>query len=105
MNDILSELSKAIKIRKKYSSNESYTASLINSGTEKCAKKFGEEAVELVIAALGEDLESFNSEVADTLYHLLVLIESRDADLNDILSILAQRQTMSGHAEKASRKN
>ncbi len=103
MNEILLNLSKIIKIRKKSRSKESYTSSLLHSGIEQCSKKFGEEAFELVIAALNEDLERFNNEAADVLYHLLVLIEAKDADLNDILALLSQRQKMSGHAEKASR--
>ena len=73
MNEILLELKKNIKLRKQLSSEESYTASLIHSGINECAKKFGEEAFELVIAAIGEDLDSFNNEAADVLYHLLVL--------------------------------
>ena len=103
MNEILLNLSKIIKIRKKSRSKESYTSSLLHSGIEQCSKKFGEEAFELVIAAIGEDLDSFNNEAADVLYHLLVLMEAREADFNDILSLLARRQNKSGHAEKASR--
>ena len=104
MNDVLLELSRTIKLRKQSKIGESYTASLIQAGLEKCSKKFGEEAFELVIAAIGDDLDNFNNEAADVLYHLLVLIESKNADLTNILSLLAQRQNSSGHAEKASRK-
>ncbi|MDG2475213.1 MAG: phosphoribosyl-ATP diphosphatase [Paracoccaceae bacterium] len=104
MTDILIKLSQTISQRKQHSSEESYTASLIRSGIEKCSKKFGEESFELVIAALNEDLDSFNNEAADVLFHLLVLIESKNADFNEILSILEKRKNISGHAEKASRK-
>lgn len=103
MNQILKKLSDNIKMRKQLSSEKSYTASLINSGIKECSKKFGEEAIELVIAANDEDLDTFNYEAADVLYHFLVLVESRNADFNEILNVLAARQTMSGHEEKAQR--
>ena len=104
MNQILKKLSENIKLRKRLSSEKSYTSYLINAGTKECSKKFGEEAIELVIAANDEDLESFNYEAADVLYHFLVLIESKNADFNEILNVLASRQTLSGHEEKAQRK-
>ena len=103
MNKILKKLSDNIKMRKQLSSEKSYTASLINSGIKECSKKFGEEAIELVIAANDEDLDTFNYEAADVLYHFLVLVESKNADFNEILNVLAARQTMSGHQEKAQR--
>ena len=104
MSDILNVLSNKIKQRKNSSIEESYTASLLHCGIEKCTKKFSEEATELMIAALSENLENFNNEAADVFYHLLVLIESKNSDLSDIFKILVQRQSMSGHAEKKSRK-
>lgn len=104
MNKILEKLSDNIKLRKRLSSEKSYTSSLISAGTKQCSKKFGEEAIELIIAANDEDLEAFNYEAADVLYHFLVLVESKNADFNEILKVLAARQTMSGHEEKAHRK-
>ena len=103
MNKVLEDLSDLIKRRKNAPSEKSYTASLLQSGTKNCSKKFGEEAAELVIAAVSENLEKFNNEAADVLYHLLVLIESKESDLSDILFLLAQRQGMSGHTEKKNR--
>ena len=103
MNQILKNLTDNIKLRKQLNSEKSYTASLIKSGIKECSKKFGEEAIELVIAANGEDLDAFNHEAADVLYHFLVLIESKNVDLNEILTVLAARQKMSGHEEKAQR--
>lgn len=104
MNDILKNLSGTIKGRKNFDDQKSYTASLLHAGIEKCSKKFSEEAIELVIAAVNEDLDRFNNEAADVVYHLLVLIESKGSHLNDVLSVLAERQGMSGHVEKESRK-
>ena len=69
----------------------------------KIAKKFGEEAVETVIAALGEDKEALTSEIADVLYHLLVLMEAREITLASVLAELERRTAQSGLAEKASR--
>ena len=105
MNDILQKLSATIKLRKQVSSTDSYSASLLNAGPERCAQKFGEEAIELIIAATGSDLKAFNNEAADLIFHFLVLIEAKNADFNEILGELQRRQLMSGHAEKASRKS
>ena len=58
---------------------------------EKCAKKFGEEAVETIIAALGSDAAALKSEAADVLYHLLVLLECRGVALGDVLAVLEAR--------------
>ena len=104
MNDILQKLSEVIKVRKQENSINSYSASLLNSGSERCAQKFGEEAIELIIAAAGDDLRAFNYEAADLIFHLLVLIESKNADFSEILLELERRQLMSGHEEKAARK-
>ena len=61
MNQILKKLSENIKLRKRLSSEKSYTSYLINAGTKECSKKFGEEALELIIAANNEDLDAFTS--------------------------------------------
>ena len=67
------------------------------------AKKFGEEAVETVIAALSEDRPALTGEVADVLYHLLVLLEARSISLAEVLNELQRRTSRSGLEEKASR--
>ena len=72
----LTKLAALIHSRRSDSADKSYTAQLLNAGPERCAKKFGEEAVETVIAALGSDASALRAEAADTLYHLLVLLES-----------------------------
>lgn len=101
--DILAQLAGLIRSRRSESADTSYTAQLLKSGTERCAKKFGEEAVETVIAALGTDTAALTAEAADTLYHLLVLLESRGVALKDVLKVLEGRMGMSGLEEKASR--
>jgi phosphoribosyl-ATP pyrophosphohydrolase len=100
--DILNELAAVIAARRS-SGDKSYTRQLLDAGPERCAKKFGEEAVETVIAALAEDDGHLAAEAADLLYHLLVLLESRNVAIADVLSLLAARMSRSGLEEKASR--
>lgn len=99
----LDELQDIIRERRNSTAEKSYTKSLIEGGAEKCAKKLGEEAVETVIAAMGQDDQAIKEEVADLLYHLLVLLELKQIELSEIENILAGRMGLSGHEEKASR--
>ena len=101
----LDQLIDIIKERRSSSAEKSYTKSLIEAGTRKCAKKMGEEAVETVIAAVSEDDQAFKEETADLLYHLLVLLEEKNITLKEIEDILASRMGLSGHEEKAQRSN
>jgi phosphoribosyl-ATP pyrophosphohydrolase len=99
----LDDLAKTIALRAQASSDKSYTRTLLEKGPNGTAKKFGEEAVELVIAAVGEDDAALRAEAADVLYHLLVVLHSRRLSLADVLSELERRTARSGHEEKASR--
>ena len=83
--------------------DSSWTAKLLSKGPEKCAEKFGEEAIEAVIAAVKDDRENLTYEAADVLYHLLVMLAAREVPLADVLAELDRRQGTSGIAEKASR--
>lgn len=102
-DDTLERLAATITARRAEAAGKSYTRQLLDAGPVKCAKKFGEEAVELVIAATAQDDTALKAEAADVLYHLLVLLQSRDVSLEDVLSVLRQREGTSGIAEKASR--
>ncbi len=102
---ILEDLAATIAERAKADPESSWTAKLLAKGPEKCAEKFGEEAIEAVIEAVKNDRDKLTYEAADVLYHLLVMLESRDVALSDVLDELARRQGMSGVAEKASRKS
>ena len=82
----------------------SYTRKLLDKGTEHCAKKLGEEAVELALASVTESRERLIEESADLLYHLLVLLKARDIKLAEVEAVLGARTSQSGFAEKASRK-
>jgi phosphoribosyl-ATP pyrophosphohydrolase len=98
------DLATVIDARAAAGGEASYTRKLLAKGPEHCAKKFGEEAVETVIAAVENDRDHLIAESADVLFHLLVLLKSRDVKLEDVEAALAQRTTMSGLDEKASRK-
>lgn len=81
----------------------SYTAKLAGRGPAYCARKFGEEAVEAVVAAVEGDRDGLRSEAADVLYHLLVLLQVRDVALADVLAELERRTGQTGLEEKAAR--
>ena len=83
----------------------SYTARLLRDGLAKCAKKFGEEAVETALAAVSGDKAQLASESADALYHLMVLWAAAGITPEDVYAVLRAREGQSGLAEKASRKS
>lgn len=98
------DLAATIDAREASGEEASYTRKLLDKGPEHCAKKLGEEAVETVIAAVGNDRDHLIAESADLLFHLLVLLKSRGVKFEDVETALAQRTTMSGLEEKAARK-
>ena len=102
-NFTIADLERRINDRASASAEESYTRKLLDKGVAQCAKKFGEEAVEAVIAAAGEDRERLIGEAADVLYHLLVMLHSRGVTLADVEQLLETRTKKSGLEEKASR--
>ncbi|PTX54112.1 phosphoribosyl-ATP pyrophosphatase [Litoreibacter ponti] len=99
----LDDLDAIIQSRKSADPDSSWTAKLLAKGPEKCAEKFGEEAIEAIIAATKGDTENLTAEAADVLYHLLVLLAARDVKLADVMETLAARTGQSGLAEKAAR--
>ncbi|WP_306227596.1 phosphoribosyl-ATP diphosphatase [Bosea beijingensis] len=103
MTFTLSDLEARVAERAAASPEESWTAKLLAAGPERAAKKFGEEAVEAVIAAVKGDRAELIAESADVLYHLLVVLRARDVALQDVLSQLEARTARSGLAEKAAR--
>ncbi|NDW52960.1 phosphoribosyl-ATP diphosphatase [Aliiroseovarius sp. PrR006] len=100
---ILTQLAATIEARKSADPDSSWTAKLLAKGPEKCAEKFGEEAIEAIIAAAKNDRENLTYEAADVLYHLLVMLAARDVALEDVLAELERREGTSGIAEKAAR--
>lgn len=99
----LDDLYATIQARKSADPASSWTAQLLSKGPEKCAEKFGEEAIEAIIEAVKGDRAALTAEAADVLYHLLVMLAARDVPLGDVLDTLAQRQAKSGLEEKAGR--
>lgn len=99
----LDRLAATIAARKGADPETSWTAKLLAKGPEKCAEKFGEEAVEAIIEAVKGDREKLTYEAADVLYHLLVMLAARDVALDDVLAELDRRHGTSGLAEKAAR--
>ena len=100
----LHDLERRVKDRARESADISYTRKLLDRGVTHCAKKLGEEAVEAVIAAVGEDKDRMIGEAADVLYHLLVVLHARGIALDDVEAELGARTRQSGLDEKAARK-
>ena len=98
------DLAATIDARAASGGEASYTRKLLDKGPEHCAKKLGEEALETVIAAIGNDRDHLIAESADLLFHLLVLLKSRGVTFQDVEAALARRTGMSGLQEKAARK-
>lgn len=99
----LDDLAHLIASRARADADQSYTRSLLDSGTARIAKKFGEEAFEAAIAAAERDRDGLKREAADVLYHLLVLLQDGGVPLQDVIDELSRRTLQSGHQEKASR--
>ena len=104
MSHPLDQLFATIAARKGADPTQSYTTKLLLAGVEKCAKKFGEEAIEAVIAAIQRDKVELAKESADVLYHLLVLWAASGITPEDVYAVLRTREGQSGLEEKASRK-
>ena len=99
----LKTLAATIATRKGASPESSWTAKLLSSGPEKCAQKFGEEAIEAIVEAIKGDKAKLTSEAADVMYHLLVMLAAHDITLDDVEAELAKREGTSGLDEKAAR--
>ena len=99
----LDDLAATIAARADASTEDSWTARLLAKGPEKCAEKFGEEAIEAIIEAVKGDTAALTSEAADVLFHLLVMLQSRGVALSGVMAELERRQSQSGIAEKAAR--
>jgi len=96
----LDDLAKTIALRSQAGGEKSYTRSLLEKGPRGAAKKFGEEAVEFVIAAVGESDDALRAEAADVLYHMLVVLKTRDLALGEVIAELERRTLRSGLEEK-----
>ena len=100
----LHDLEQRVKERAAASAEMSYTRKLLDRGVAHCAKKLGEEAIEVALAAVGEERERLIAEAADLVYHLVVVLQARGVALAEVEAALAARTGQSGLEEKASRK-
>jgi len=100
--EVLARLEASIAVRRGADPALSYTARLL-ADPSLAAKKLGEEAVETIIAALGDDADALAGESADLIYHWLVLLAAKGVELSAVAEKLAAREGRSGLAEKASR--
>jgi phosphoribosyl-ATP pyrophosphohydrolase len=103
VTEILRQLETTIAVRRDGDPATSYVAKLNAGGIPLIARKFGEEAVETVVAALSADKTALTAEAADVIFHLLVLLKAKDVTLADVEAELARREGTSGIAEKAAR--
>ena len=99
----LEDLVKTINSRADADPSESWTAKLLAQGPEKCAEKFGEEAVEAIIEAVKGDNNALISEAADVIFHYLVMLRSREINFDDVMKELKSRTNKSGLREKEER--
>jgi phosphoribosyl-ATP pyrophosphohydrolase len=104
MFEQLQKLAADIAAKSGASPDTSYTAKLLSQGIEKCAKKFGEEAVELALASVQDKRDEVAKEAADVLYHLLVLLRATGVKPETVMAELQRREGTSGLVEKAARK-
>ena len=105
MDSILNKLEKILEERKSASSDQSYVSSLYSEGTSSILDKISEESEEVINAVNEEGRKEVIHEVADLWFHLLVLLRHENIQIEEIESELARRFGVSGHDEKASRKN
>ncbi|MBV1866247.1 MAG: phosphoribosyl-ATP diphosphatase [Rhodobacteraceae bacterium] len=103
MANVLTRLARTIEARKGEDEKKSYAAKLFARGPDKCAEKFGEEAVEAIIAAAKDDPQNLTEEAADVLFHMLIMLSSRGVKWEDVLGELERREGVSGIVEKQSR--
>jgi phosphoribosyl-ATP pyrophosphohydrolase len=103
--NILNLLVKKIKNNKKKNTNRSYTALLFFKGKKYILNKFVEEVKELIEALKKNNKKNIIHECADTLFHLLVVLEQKKINLNSVMKELNGRRKITGIEEKRRRKN
>ena len=101
--DTLSRLAATIAARRDADPASSWVAKLNARGVPVIARKLGEEAIETVVAALSGSREELIGEAADTLFHLLVLLDAKGVAWDEVMAELERREGTSGIDEKAAR--
>ena len=98
MNDnVLRELYAVVADRKINPEEGSYTCYLFEKGIDKILKKGGEECAETIIAAKNGDNEELKNEISDLLYHLIVMMNERGLDIEDVFGELDERSKKIGN--------
>ncbi|MDR3390643.1 MAG: phosphoribosyl-ATP diphosphatase [Sulfuriferula sp.] len=105
MNDILARVAATLEARKTSTADSSYVASLYAKGLDAILKKVAEEAAETIMAAKDGDPQHIVYEVADLWFHTMILLAQQGLGPQDVLNELARREGVSGHTEKAARKD
>lgn len=100
---VLDRLWAVVQERRNADPTISHSARLLSRGTAKVAQKFGEEAVECLIEAVGGNRDALVAESADVLYHLIVMWVNAGVRTEEVWAELQRREGVSGIAEKASR--
>lgn len=100
---VIERLAATIEARKGADPASSHTAGMLAKGPQKCAEKFGEEAIEAIIEAAQGNRDALTREAADVVYHLMVMLAAQDLTWDDVLAELERREGTSGIAEKAAR--
>lgn len=93
IGEVLSDLYAVLEGRKDASPEESYTAKLLQGHEDQLLKKIGEEATEVVMAAKDADVAQLRYEIADLVYHLMVVMVRHDLKLEDVAAELAGRRS------------
>ena len=99
----IDDLFQVVEDRAKSDPELSWTAQLLSQGSDKCAEKFGEEAIEIIIEAAKKNKDGLIREAADLLYDFVVMLHSNGVKLSDIRDELESRKSKSGIEEKKSR--
>ena len=105
MSDVLDRLAAVLEERKSAEAGSSYVASLYAKGLDSILKKIGEEATETVMAAKDGAKDKIVYETADLWFHSMVLLAQQGLSPQDVLEELDRRFGLSGHDEKAARKD
>lgn len=105
MSDILARVAATLESRKSAAADSSYVASLYGKGLDAILKKIAEEAAETIMAAKDGDAQHIVYEVADLWFHTMILLAQQGLNPQDVLNELARREGVSGHTEKAARKD
>ncbi len=97
MTEVFNELYQTVLSRKSSKEEGSYTCYLFEKGIDKILKKCGEECTEMVIAAKNADNKELKNEIADLMYHIMVMCVERGLDWNEVEEVLAERSNKSGN--------